>query len=217
MNFFWTHQFGLFVPGTSWNKGSENRETTGDRFLGNPCLKAVFSTHHSSNFNDSEQEETHHMVTRVQEEIHNRHHLDTGFQEDIRYCSLETSSGKQKKARSTSQPQFRSENTPATIEADQSLSAVGEQQLRQVEQWQKQNLETAQIHRNDNAQRWREIREDLTVRWFISNEFRDPQSTHGRRQNILIPLSHACWCVTVIQKHHQPQKREFGRNFDCVP
>ena len=34
-----------------------------------------------------------------------------------------TSSGKQKKARSTSQPQFRSENTPATIRADQILLA----------------------------------------------------------------------------------------------
>ena len=32
-----------------------------------------------------------------------------------------TSSGKQKKNRSTNQPQFRSENTPATIEADQIL------------------------------------------------------------------------------------------------
>ena len=55
-------------------------------------------------------EETHHVVTRVQEEIP--------------YCSPGTSSGKQKKARSTSQPQFRSENTPATIEADQILLAL---------------------------------------------------------------------------------------------
>ena len=35
-----------------------------------------------------------------------------------------TSSGKQKKNVSTSQPQFRSENTPATIEADQILLAL---------------------------------------------------------------------------------------------
>ena len=40
------------------------------------------------------------------------------------YCSPSTSSGKQKKNRSTSQPQFRSENTPATIEADQILLAL---------------------------------------------------------------------------------------------
>ena len=43
----------------------------------------------------------------------------TAAQEKIPYCSPTTSSGKQKKARSTSQPLFRSENTPATIEADQ--------------------------------------------------------------------------------------------------
>ena len=43
----------------------------------------------------------------------------TGVHEEVMYCSPSTSSGKQKKNRSTSQPQFRSENTPATIEADQ--------------------------------------------------------------------------------------------------
>ena len=44
--------------------------------------------------------------------------------QEIPYCSATTSSGKQKKARSTSQPQFRSENTPATIQADQMLLAL---------------------------------------------------------------------------------------------
>ena len=48
----------------------------------------------------------------------------TATQEEIPYYSPTTSSGKQKKARSTSQPQFRSENTPATIEADQILLAL---------------------------------------------------------------------------------------------
>ena len=50
------------VPGTSRNGGSGNREPTGDRSLGDPCSEAVFSTYHSSNLNDSEQEETHHNV-----------------------------------------------------------------------------------------------------------------------------------------------------------
>ena len=49
------------VSGTSWNSGSENRGPTGDRPLGDPCREAVFSTYHSSNLNDSEQEETHHI------------------------------------------------------------------------------------------------------------------------------------------------------------
>ena len=47
----------------------------------------------------------------------------TGVQEEIPHCSLGTSSGKQKKAHSTSQPHFRSENTPVTIEANPSLLA----------------------------------------------------------------------------------------------
>ena len=44
--------------------------------------------------------------------------------EEIEFQSPGPSSGKQKKARSTSQPQFRSENTPATIEADQIILAL---------------------------------------------------------------------------------------------
>ena len=47
----------------------------------------------------------------------------TGVREEMPYCSPGISSGKQKKARSFSQPQFRSENTPATTEADQILLA----------------------------------------------------------------------------------------------
>ena len=67
----------------------------------------MFSPHHSDNLNGSELGETHHMVTRSQEEIP--------------YCSPGNSSGKQKKARSTCQPQLRSGNTPATNEIDQIL------------------------------------------------------------------------------------------------
>ena len=48
----------------------------------------------------------------------------TGVHEEVTYCSPSTSTGKQKKNRSTSQPQLRSENTPATIEADQILLAL---------------------------------------------------------------------------------------------
>ena len=84
-------------------------EPNGDHFLGEPCPDAVFSTYHSSNLKDSQQEETHHMMT--------------GVQEEISYWLPGTSSGNEKKARSTSRPQFRSENTSATIEADQILLA----------------------------------------------------------------------------------------------
>ena len=47
----------------------------------------------------------------------------TGVHEEVAYCSPGTSSGTQKKNRSTSQLQFRSETTPATIEEDQILLA----------------------------------------------------------------------------------------------
>ena len=65
-----------------------------------------------------------HMVTGATEEICHNPHATTATQEEIPYCSPTTSSGKQKKARSTSQPQFRSENTPATIEAHPILLAL---------------------------------------------------------------------------------------------
>ena len=65
-----------------------------------------------------------HMVTGATEEVRHNSHTMTAAQEEIPYCSPTTSSGKHKKARSTSQPQFRSENTPATIEADQILLAL---------------------------------------------------------------------------------------------
>ena len=64
------------------------------------------------------------MVTGDSEEIRNGHDMVTAVQEEIPYCSCGISSGKQKKARSASQLQFRSENTPATIEADQILLAL---------------------------------------------------------------------------------------------
>ena len=64
------------------------------------------------------------MVTGDSEEVHNDRDMVTAVQEEIPYCSSGISSGKQKKALSASQPQFRSENTPATIEADQILVAL---------------------------------------------------------------------------------------------
>ena len=81
------------------------------------------------------------MVTGDSEEVHNDRDIVTAVQEEISYCSSGISSGKQKKARSTSQPQFRSENTPATIEADQILLAL--QQLAT-------NSKSANVNNNSN-------------------------------------------------------------------
>ena len=63
----------------------------------------------------------HDMVTGGSEEIRNGHEMVTAVLENIPYCSLGTSSGKQKKVRSTSQSKIRGENTSATVEADQIL------------------------------------------------------------------------------------------------
>ena len=64
------------------------------------------------------------MVTGDSEEIRNGHDMVTAVQEETPYCFSGISSGKPKKALSASQPHFRSENTPATIEADQILLAL---------------------------------------------------------------------------------------------
>ena len=63
------------------------------------------------------------MATGVQRECTQAHDMVAGVHEEVMYCSPSTSPGKPKKNRSTSQPYFRSENTPATIEADQILLA----------------------------------------------------------------------------------------------
>ena len=83
----------------------------------------------------------HVLVTGVQKESLCGHDMVTGVHKEVTYCSLSTSSRKQKKNRSTSQPQFRSENTPATIEADQILLAL--QQLAN-------NNISASFHNNIN-------------------------------------------------------------------
>ena len=83
----------------------------------------------------------HELVTVAQGEIRNGRDMVTAVQEEIPYCSSGISSAKQKKVRCTSQPQFRSENTPATIEADQILLA-----LQQVAT----NSNSANVNNNSN-------------------------------------------------------------------
>ena len=64
------------------------------------------------------------MVKGATEEIRQYSHMKTEIHDGIPYSSPSFSSGKQKTLRSTSQSQFRSGNTPATIEADQILLAL---------------------------------------------------------------------------------------------
>ena len=102
--------------GTSRNSNLENRETHGDRSSDDPYPEVGYFPHHSGQLNGPEAETYPHMVTENcphmvtggPEEIRHNPHTMTAAQEEILYCSPNTSSGKQKKARSTSQPQFRS-------------------------------------------------------------------------------------------------------------
>ena len=118
--------------GTSRNSNSENRETHVDRSSDDPYPEVGYFPHHSGQLNSPEAETISHTVTETYSqmvtggtgEVRHYPHTKTAAQEEIPYCSPTNSSGKQKKARSTSQPQFRSENTPATIEADQILLAL---------------------------------------------------------------------------------------------
>ena len=76
----------------------------------------------------------------------------TGVHDEVTYCSPSTSSGKPKRNRSTSQPHFRSENTAATVKADQMLLAF--QQLAN-------NNKSANFHNNIN--RFSKLPKSLTT------------------------------------------------------
>ena len=107
------------VPETFRNTNVDNQGTNEDDSMSDPHPEAgILRGQTTQNFGPKECRD---MVTGVQGEIHNGHDMVTAVQEQSPYCSSGISSAKQKKARSTSQPQFRSENTPATIEADKIL------------------------------------------------------------------------------------------------
>ena len=108
----------VVAPGTSRSNNLENQGTNEDRPSDDPGPEVEFASPVSG------AETNPHMVTGVTREFCQHSHMAMETQEEIPYCSTSTSSGKQKKARSTSQPQFRSENTPATLEADQILLAL---------------------------------------------------------------------------------------------
>ena len=121
------------TPETSRNMFSINQGTNEDDSQTNPHPKAGLLI--------SGREDRHDMGTGVRRKCTQAQDMVTGVHEEVMYCYPSTSSGKQKKNRSTSQPQFRSENTPATIEADQTLLAI--QQLAN-------NNNSANFHNNIN-------------------------------------------------------------------
>ena len=192
------------VAGTSGNNSSENRETTGDRSSDNPYPKVGYFSHHSGQLNIPETETNPHMVTRVAEEVRRNPHMMTATQEKIPYCSPTTSSGKQKKARSTSQPQLRSENTPATIETGQILLAL-------------QHFATISnsANFNNNISRISKLPKSLTTTKptfdgksekfeLFEDLFQTSLKIHNQltqEDKINYFHSHARWCSTDLQKH----------------
>ena len=125
---------GVFGNQTMRNSGQKDRRdmvtgVTEQKRNGSDMVTGVQKEKLCGHYMVTGATERHDMVTGVQKESLRDHDMTTGATEQIRsqhdtYCSPGTSSGKQKKYRSTSQPQFRSENTPATIEADQVLLAL---------------------------------------------------------------------------------------------
>ena len=118
------------TPETSRNVFSINQRANEDDSQSDPHPEAGLLTsgredrHDMATGVERESTQAHDMVTGVTEQTRNQRDIITGVHEEVMYCSPSTSSGKQKKDRSTSQPQFRSENTPATIEADQIMFAL---------------------------------------------------------------------------------------------
>ena len=151
------------VPGRFRNTNVKNQVTNEDDSQSDPHPEVGPSVCQSRHSIDSDTDEAHVMVTGVQKEIRYRPHMVTEIREEIPCCSLGISSGKQKKARSTSQPKFCSENTPATNEADQILLAL--QQLASNSSSANFNNKINRISKlpksllNDNAHLRREIRE----------------------------------------------------------
>ena len=124
------------VPGTFRNTNVENQGTNEDDSQSDPHPEAgIFHGQTTQNSGPKECpdmvtgatreiRQCPDMVTGDSEETRNGHDMVTAVQEETPYCFSGISSGKQKKVLFASQPQFRSENTPATIEADQIMLAL---------------------------------------------------------------------------------------------
>ena len=109
------------TPEPSRNALSTNQGTNEDDSQNDPHPEAGLL--HGQMTQNCGPENDHDMVTGATEQIGNHHDM-TGVHEEVTNCSPSTSSEKQKQDRFTSQPQFRSENTAATIEAGQILLAL---------------------------------------------------------------------------------------------
>ena len=160
-----------------------------------------------------------HMATGVTKQFRNRPQMVTRLQEDIPYCSPGVSSGKQKKTRSTSHPQFHSGSTPATTEAVQILlalhqlatntnSAIFENKIRKISKLPK-SLTTTMPTFDINSENF-ELVEDL---FQTSLKILDQLTEEDK-----INYSHSLMRGDALQTSKtitSPNQREFGRDLDC--
>ena len=143
--------------------------------------------------------------------------MKTATQEEIPYCSPTTSSDKQKKARSTSQPQFRSDNTPTTIEADQILLAL-----------QQMATSSYSANFNNNISRISKLPKSLTTTIptfdgesekfeLFDDLFQTSLKIHNQlTEECQINYFHSLVRGDALQTFNNIT-REIGRNPDCVP
>ena len=104
------------TPEASRNALNTSQGTNWDYSQNDPHPEVGFF--HSHFTQNSGPEDDQDMVTGATEQNGNRHDM-TRVHNEVTYCSPSTSSEKQKNNRSITQPQFRSEITSVTIEADQ--------------------------------------------------------------------------------------------------
>ena len=205
------------APEASRNPLSKSQGTNEDDSQNDPHPEAGLL--HSQITQTFDPEDYHDMVTGATEQIGVRHDM-TVVHEEVTYCSPSTSSGKQKQNRSTNLPQFRSENTLATIEADQLLLAF--QQLEN-------NNNSANFHNNIN--RISKLPKSLTTTMHTfdgkSEKFElfedlfqtslniHNQLTEDDRINYFRSLMR--WDALQTLKHYWPHPREFGRKSSSFP
>ena len=126
----------------------------------------------------------------------------TEVHEEVRYCYSGTSSGKQKKTRFASKPQFRSGNTPVTTEASQFLLNL--QKLANKSN--SANFNNSIIRNSKLSKLLTTLkpmfdRKSEKVELFEHLLPQKSQPVDSRQQNQVPPLSNEGRCAADIQKH----------------
>ena len=184
----WSVQTWRILSEPTGTDAVQNRSRNApEHWVRKPGTHWELSDHQTNKPADSDQEESSHMVT--------------GVQEEFPYGSNGISLGKQKKARSTSQPQFRREKTFATIEADQILLAFSNCEVTAILPISKTtwtNYQNCPIASQQQCPLLTGSQKIWVVWRFVLNGFWKSQSTHTSRQGELLSLYYALRCVADV-------------------